>query len=170
MQATDIAQIRKSLIWSISSFLLILALSIWSIKYSFLNTIIDLKSSSASVRITPLHLAIVYFPVISVTGIIAMIQKSIPCKEPTLKIAERIFAFSVFTGTGVVLLCFFVITPLQYYAMPKLGYTRCNILKDHPTIYFTDWVKNPDWCVRGKSREWVNEQARLPNDSDHGSR
>ena len=170
MQATDIAQIRKSLIWSISSFLLILVLSIWSIKYSFLNTIIDLKNSSASVRITPLHLAIVYFPVIAVTGIIAMIQKSIPCKERTLKIAERIFAFSVFTGTGVVLLCFFVITPLQYYAMPKLGYTRCNILEDHPTIYFTDWVKNPDWCVRGKSREWVNEQARLPNDSDHGSR
>jgi hypothetical protein len=45
--------------------------------------------------------------------------------------------------------------------MPKLGYTRCNILEDHPTIYFTDWVKNPDWCVRGKSREWVNEQAHL---------
>lgn len=99
-----------------------------------------------------------------------MIQKSIPCKERTLKIAERIFAFSVFTGTGVVLLCFFVITPLQYYAMPKLGYTRCNILEDHPTIYFTDWIKNPDWCIRGKSREWVNEQTRLPNDSDHGSR
>lgn len=90
-----------------------------------------------------------------------MIQKSIPCKERTLKIAERIFALSVFTGTGVVLLCSFVIAPLQYYAMPKLDYTRCNILEDHPTIYFTDWVKNPDWCVRGKSREWVNEQARL---------
>lgn len=90
-----------------------------------------------------------------------MIQKSMPCKERTLKIAERIFALSVFTGTGVVLLCSFVIAPLQYYAMPKLGYTRCNILEDHPTIYFTDWVKNPDWCVRGKSREWVNEQARL---------
>ncbi len=57
--------------------------------------------------------------------------------------------------------CLLVITPLQYYAMPKLGYTRCNILEDHPTIYFTDWVKNPDWCVRGKSREWVNEQSRL---------
>ncbi|WP_280190302.1 hypothetical protein [Delftia sp. PS-11] len=45
--------------------------------------------------------------------------------------------------------------------MPKLGYTRCNILEGHPNMYFTDWVKNPDWCVRGKSREWVREQARL---------
>lgn len=57
--------------------------------------------------------------------------------------------------------CIFAITPFQYYAMPKLGYTRCNILENHPTIYFTDWVNNPDWCVRGKSREWVKEQARL---------
>lgn len=57
--------------------------------------------------------------------------------------------------------CIFAITPFQYYAMPKLGYTRCNILENHPTIYFTDWVKNPAWCVRGKSREWVKEQAHL---------
>jgi len=56
--------------------------------------------------------------------------------------------------------CLLVVTPSQYYAMPKLGYTRC-ILEDHPTIYFTDWVKNPAWCVRGKRREWVKEQASL---------
>lgn len=28
-------------------------------------------------------------------------------------------------------------------------------------MYFTDWVKTPEWCVRGKTREWVKEQARL---------
>lgn len=28
-------------------------------------------------------------------------------------------------------------------------------------MYFTDWVKNSEWCVRGKSREWVKEQGRL---------
>jgi hypothetical protein len=45
--------------------------------------------------------------------------------------------------------------------MPNLGYSLCNILKGHPNIHFTDWVKNPDWCVRGKSREWIKEQAKL---------
>jgi hypothetical protein len=42
-----------------------------------------------------------------------------------------------------------------------MGYERCNILQGHPSMYFTDWVSNPAWCVRGKSREWVNEQALL---------
>ena len=68
----------------------------------------------------------------------------------------------IFTlGISSALVSLIFITPLQYYAMPKLGYTRCNILEGHPTIYFTDWVKKPEWCVRGKSREWVMEQARL---------
>lgn len=76
-------------------------------------------------------------------------------------ISERILAISVVTGGGIMLFCLLVVTPLQYYAMPRLGYTRCNILEGHPNIYFTDWVKTPEWCVRGKSREWVKEQARL---------
>lgn len=77
------------------------------------------------------------------------------------KIPERFLATSIFAGIFLMLFCIFIITPLQHYAMPKLGYTRCNILKGHPNIYYSDWVKNPDWCVRGKSREWVKEQARL---------
>lgn len=56
--------------------------------------------------------------------------------------------------------------PLAWFAqnqlMPKIGYTKCNILQDHPTIWFNDWVRNPAWCVAGKSREWIREQAQKP--------
>jgi hypothetical protein len=95
----------------------------------------------------------------SITGIIFLVQKSIPCRSSILKISERIFKITTITGVVIMITCLLVITPLQYYAMPKLGYTRCNILEDNPTIYFTDWVKNPAWCERGKSPEWLKEQA-----------
>ncbi|WP_237736879.1 hypothetical protein [Delftia acidovorans] len=93
--------------------------------------------------------------------VVAVIANAIPLKKQVLKIFEYISIFSVGVNVISIAIAFLIITPLQYYAMPKLGYTRCNILEDHPTIYFTDWVKNPAWCVRGKRREWVNEQSRL---------
>ena len=93
-------------------------------------------------------------------SIFAGIIHAIPCKISTIKLVDRILLWSGLFGIGLIIFCVLVITPLQSYSMPKLGYTPCNILEDHPTMYFTDWVKNPDWCVRGKSREWVREQAR----------
>ncbi len=161
MKDRSLSLIRKSLIWSIPSFLLMLIISIWSIKYSLLETISDLRNLSPIIRITPSDLVALCAPIISISGITIMIQKAIPCKVGITKIPERFLATSIFAGIFLMLFCLFIITPLQHYAMPKLGYTRCNILKGHPNIYYSDWVKNPDWCVRGKSREWVKEQARL---------
>lgn len=34
-------------------------------------------------------------------------------------------------------------------------------------MYFSDWVKNPEWCVRGKTREWVKKQARLSSNLEN---
>lgn len=161
MKTNNLTDIRRSLIYGIPSILFVLVFSIWNTENSFLKTIADLKNSAPSVRITPGDLVGVYFPIMGFTILVSVIQKAIPCKASTQIISERILAISVITGGGIMLFCLLVVTPFQYYAMPRLGYTRCNILEGHPNIYFSDWVKNPDWCVRGKSREWVNEQARL---------
>ncbi|WP_225613988.1 hypothetical protein [Delftia sp. DLF01] len=166
MKDRSLSLIRKSLIWSIPSFLLMLIISIWSIKYSLLETIYDLRNLSPTIRITPSDLVALCAPIISASGITIMIQKAIPCKADITKIPERILKTSLFAGILLMLFCLFIITPLQHYAMPKLGYTRCNILKGHPNIYYSDWVKNPDWCVRGKSREWVKQQARLAGSTE----
>ncbi len=48
---------------------------------------------------------------------------------------------------------------LQHGLLPKYGYHYCNLLSGNPTVWFNDWVKNPEWCVRGKTHEWVREQA-----------
>jgi hypothetical protein len=48
---------------------------------------------------------------------------------------------------------------LQHWLFPKYGYSYCNLLSGNPTVWFNDWVKNPEWCVRGKTHDWVREQA-----------
>jgi hypothetical protein len=51
-------------------------------------------------------------------------------------------------------------TFLQNHFMPRLGYSQCTELQGNPTLWFTDWVKHPAWCVSGKTLEWVTEQAQ----------
>jgi hypothetical protein len=48
---------------------------------------------------------------------------------------------------------------LQQAYLPDRGYTECNKLSGAPSVYFTDWVKNPAWCVYKKDHAWVREQA-----------
>jgi hypothetical protein len=159
-------EIRKNFIWGIPLNIFILTLSIWYTKYEFLETVDSIINLDPSIRITPGAITIAYMPIMFTIIFLALVLGAIPCNKNILKIAERIGNISAFVGFFIMLVCIFIIAPLQYYAMPKLGYTRCNILKDHPTIYFTDWVRTPDWCVRGKSREWVREQARLASAQD----
>ena len=65
----------------------------------------------------------------------------------------------------------FILSPIltqlfQRYHLPEHGYTKCNLLQGNPAYHFSDWVKNPAWCVRGKDREWVFEQARLAQEGE----
>ncbi len=46
--------------------------------------------------------------------------------------------------------------------MPRIGYTQCHVLQGQPTLWFTDWIRDPALCVKGKSLDWVNEQAKQP--------
>jgi hypothetical protein len=48
---------------------------------------------------------------------------------------------------------------LQQTYLPQMGYSECNKLRGAPSVYFTDWVKDPAWCVYQKDHAWVREQA-----------
>ena len=91
MDKRNLTEIRKSLIWNIPLFLLLLAMSIWSILYSLYQTVDDLNKLAPSVRITPFYPIALCVPIISITGIIIAIQKAIPCMEDAIKIPTRIF-------------------------------------------------------------------------------
>jgi hypothetical protein len=50
---------------------------------------------------------------------------------------------------------------LQQTYLPEMGYTECSKLSGAPSTYFTDWVKDPAWCVYKKDHKWVREQAAI---------
>lgn len=98
MDKRNLTEIIKSLIWSIPLFLLLLAMSIWSIFYSLCETVNDLNKLAPSVRITPFDPIALCVPIISITGIIIAIQKSVPCTEDAMKIPTRIFLSAIAVG------------------------------------------------------------------------
>ena len=152
---------RRNSIWGIPFLILIFIANVLICINDTFPNISDLHNNEAIVKIVPIApLLISSLPTPAIL-LLTMIANAIPCKERVLKIMERILIVMLSINFASIAISFIILIPLQYYAMPKLGYTNCSILRDHPTIYFTDWVKNPEWCVRGKTREWVKEQARL---------
>jgi len=86
------------------------------------------------------------------------ILKIIPVDANISAPVENALTWTVFSFIPL-----FILIPVvglaQSFMMQDLGYTKCEILAGHPNMYFTDWVKDPSWCVQGKSRDWVREQA-----------
>jgi hypothetical protein len=95
-----------------------------------------------------------------ITVIAALIY--IPGGAKHLPKIERPLNILIFTNFLLMLMVIFFSSALLDYSMPKLGYVQCDILEGKPSIWFSDWIKNSEWCVKGKSPEWVFEQAGLP--------
>ncbi|SDL28050.1 hypothetical protein SAMN04489709_1385 [Paracidovorax citrulli] len=92
-------------------------------------------------------------------------MRAMPCSDRIIKPFERAFIATVLAGV-VTMLLIPVTAALARSRMPSIGYTQCHVLQGQPTLWFTDWVRDPAWCVKGKSLDWVNEQARAP--APHG--
>jgi hypothetical protein len=102
---------------------------------------------------------------IAVATILTLILKALPAPPAVVKSAQRWGTLIIFLSMPVLAFVLFAARPLQQHYMPKRGYTECNALQGNPTIWFTDWIKNPEWCVRGKDRAWVFEQARAAQEN-----
>ena len=156
-----VRQNRRNAIWAIPLGMALLAANAYLVLAEIAPDIRGLLDRAPAVRVTPLSpLAItaLAFPLVMVAAVIA---NAIPCSKTVLKKVEYALMGVLAINVLSIAVSFLVVAPLQHYAMPRMGYERCNILQGHPSMYFTDWVSNPAWCVRGKSREWVNEQALL---------
>jgi hypothetical protein len=60
---------------------------------------------------------------------------------------------------------YFFATPVSnlvlHGVMYMFGYSRCDAIEDDSF----NWIRNPEWCVRGKDRAWVLEQARIASEA-----
>jgi len=134
-------------------------LSGWLIVDSVIPPIKQMIFSMPVIRIRPTALLAPFVLLISLVLPAGLVLKAIPHEGVWVKRLEGLFNFLVFLSVGVLLLIISTSTLLQSRFMPQLGYVKCGQLQDQPSVWFTDWVLNSGWCVKGKSLDWVNEQA-----------
>ncbi|MDA8452474.1 hypothetical protein M5C97_07330 [Acidovorax sp. NCPPB 3859] len=156
----DVAGIRKTLIWGIPLYLGVAIGSILMVAYIMVPTIEGIAERAPVVRIGPAVLVAPFVAAFCLLGVVVASMRAIPCSDRIIKPFERAFIATVFAGV-VAMLLIPVTAALARSRMPSIGYTQCHVLQGQPTLWFTDWVRDPAWCVRGKSLDWVNEQARL---------
>jgi phosphoglycerol transferase MdoB-like AlkP superfamily enzyme len=162
----DIQSIRKNAYIGILLTTLALLSCIFFISETIITTTHEIKTLAPVVRIWPMApFSVLCLPFLLSLALLYIV-KSIPCKQRMQTKIEGILIKSLILCFTSALFCLLFLAPLQYKAMPKLGYTHCNLLQGHPNMYFSDWVKKPEWCVRGKSREWVKDQALLTGNSE----
>jgi Na+-driven multidrug efflux pump len=154
----EVRQVRKQLWWALPASLAFSALMTTHF-FAGRNAIQDLLNDEPMVSIWPMSIlaipAAVMMIVASVTGIV----RAIPV-ERAIATAQRISLWSGFLCIAVIVFALLFARPLQNYVMPKYGYQVCERTEVGATrLWFTDWVKNPKWCVPGKNLDWVREQA-----------
>ncbi|AVS61483.1 hypothetical protein C8241_06890 [Paracidovorax avenae] len=162
----DVARIRKTLIWGIPLYLGVAIGSILMVAYIMVPTIEGIAERAPVVRIGPAVLVAPFVAAFCLLGVVVASMRAIPCSDRIIKPLERAFIATVFAGVGAMLLIP-VTAALARSQMPSIGYTQCHVLQGQPTLWFTDWVRDPALCVKGKSLDWVNEQARAP--TPHGA-
>lgn len=121
-------------------------------RHALVPMVQDIMSRAPVVRITPgMHL----MPCVVAFGslaIVVMVMRAIPCRDSLVKKFELAANLSVAAST-IALLLVPVVSFAQYYYMPSIGYIPCNALQGQPTRWFNDWVRDPAWCMKGKTPE-----------------
>ncbi|SDC77292.1 hypothetical protein SAMN05192589_103191 [Paracidovorax valerianellae] len=119
-----------------------------------------LRESAPVVRIWPvLMLAPAMLPLALLTLILLPMKGMQVGKRIVARSTRWINVLVVLNGVSLLLMAS-TSTLLQSHFLPPMGYEKCADLQGQPSLWFTDWVRDPAWCVKGKSLEWVNEQAR----------
>ena len=156
-------EIRKNLWWMLP-FAAGLGGVCWWFTYELVSEeVLALFVLAPSVRVAPLGWFLT--PLVALYCLIGtplVVLRAIPYHGIWLKRLVRLTMTTLFSMLALIVTVPLISPLVQNYYLPKLGYSKCLLLKGGGfSLVSTDWVKNPDWCVKGKTREWVNEQAAL---------
>lgn len=157
---SEVLRIRKFLPIFLPAAALMVAVCVFSIIPDMAGTYHDIVNRSPIIRIAIGYaLVMPVLPLLLVTSA-ALVMKVVHINGLILNAATRIVNCLVIISA---LFLFIAIPAGKYYEsyyLEGIGYSRCSELRGHPSMWFNDWVKNPEWCVRGKDRTWVLEQAQ----------
>jgi hypothetical protein len=160
MYAHDIQTIRRTMLWAGPLLLASAVLFCWAFFQAVLPGIQRLAELSPAVRIVPLGLLLPLIAAISVMGAVIGLLRSLPVERACVPALQRAVHLMVLATFGTMLVIAAGSTVVQNHLMPRYGYTRCDVLQGSPSLWSSDWVRNPAWCQRGKTLEWVDTQAR----------
>ncbi|WP_152643543.1 hypothetical protein [Paracidovorax citrulli] len=163
MTGSDVSQetrgVRKTIWFGLPLCLVFLFLCYFIGIPEIIQTITDLRENSPVVRISVAALSLVIFIPLILIMMPLSILKAIPVRWG-VGFLVRFLNFGIFAAAAFMVFGMPLLTLAQYSYMPKLGYSKCNGLRGHPTMWFNDWIKNPEWCVPGKDRAWILDQAK----------
>jgi hypothetical protein len=126
---------------------------------TFLALIRDVVSGEPLVSVRPASFVAIPAALLMLEAIFSSIFRAMP-QQTAVYWTLRIAIWTGFFTALSVLVALLFARPLQHYVMPKYGYQVCERTEVGATrLWFTDWVKNPKWCVPGKNPDWVREQA-----------
>lgn len=118
-----------------------------------------IRESAPFVRIGVATLLTPIIILLSLTTMAGLIAKALPANDHVIRVTVRLLEIIIFFG-AVVLMSLPAVSYLQHRLMPRWGYFECHELEGQPSLWFTDWVRNKDWCAKGKDRNWILEQAK----------
>jgi hypothetical protein len=146
---------------SVNGTLITLAFLSWFTLAYLVPTLRDILVSAPMARVYPASAATPVFVAFGLVGYLLIVLIAIPVRISIIKVFRRLVIWLFWLMLVSFLFGVLIASIGQHHYFPKNGYTECDQLQGAPSVWFTDWVKNPAWCVKGKDRAWVFEQARI---------
>lgn len=156
----EVRKVRKAMQVGLPSIIIFLFLCCFVVVPEIYQSINDLVHSVPAVRLSIVATSVFFALPLALIMLLLSVFKGIPINWSGVELLVRLLNINIFAAAAFMVIGVPMLTLFQYHYMPKLGYSKCNELHGHPTMWFNDWIKNPEWCVRGKDRAWVLEQAQ----------
>ena len=150
---------RKGLLWGVPLCFALGALILVGSPGTILNVPNELRAGAPIVRIWPGSIIKYPLPVLLLTCLVVIVFRAIPWPVAYIR-AGKVAIWVMLVTLATMAFALIGVPPLSSYYMSTHGYHRCELFADAATRrWFTDWVKDPKWCVPGKRPDWVKEQA-----------
>ena len=151
---------RKGLLWMMLFFFAFVAFIFVSFpEVTVLDVPNEVRAGAPIVSIWPGTIMIFPVLVLLLASIISGIFRAIPWPQ-AFEYMQRVLVWLLWPTLATMAFSLIGVPPLSSYYMSTHGYHRCERFELGATRrWFTDWVKDPKWCVPGKGADWVKEQA-----------
>jgi hypothetical protein len=154
----DVQKAREVAVWAVPMFLALAGLGIWVSVDDVVPTLHDLARQAPSLRLRSLSLLMPLFALFCLlTG--GLFPLRILRMDRAAGRVQKIWLVLTATLLALVPVVSLGSSWLQRHYLPQMGYHYCDKLSGNPTVWFSDWVKDPAWCVHGKDHTWVRAQA-----------